>query len=80
MTGQTALKSQEAAPEWRFGPGLQCHTHSRLPAAQDRAQGDYHKLVEVVPKCIAGTGVSQVGETGDEAFRWDLLGMANPQG
>ena len=80
VAGQTALKPQEAAQERLLGLGIQCHVDRRLPATQDRAKGNDQQLVEVVPAGIAGTGVGQIGEAGNEAFQCGLLGMANPQG
>jgi hypothetical protein len=60
VAGHAVFQLEDAAQEWLFRLREQGHVDRTLPAAQDGAQGDQQKLLEVVQTGIAGSRVFKI--------------------
>jgi hypothetical protein len=60
VAGHAVFQLEDAAQEWLFR--LREQGHRTFPAAQDGAQGDQQKLLEVVQTGIAGSRVFKTSQ------------------
>jgi hypothetical protein len=72
VAGQAIGKLEETAQEWLLRPREQPHIDRTLPTTQHRAQGDHHKLIEVMQSGIPGARIRQLIPAGGKLIQDDL--------